>query len=84
MTELKWLKLSGLMQQCVYNRENPKCPFLDYRKMDRIQQYQSLNKISDSDADNLLGACSSCRIQHKEVKNKDLVIRNAEHFKVVG
>jgi hypothetical protein len=84
MTELKWLKLSGLMHQCVYNRENLQCPFIDYRNMDNIQQYQALNNIGPSQGDQLLSKCASCRIQNKEIKNTDLVIKNTRHFRIVG
>ena len=84
MTELKWLKISGLMQQCVYNRENTNCPFNDYRKMDHIEQYQSLEKIGNSVGQQLLSDCNSCRMQCKQKVNKDLVINNRSHFRIVG
>ncbi len=83
MTELKWLKLSGLMHRCVYNRENPACPFGEFRKQDSYQQLQSLNKIGDSLGDQLLAACNSCRFKCKPVKNTDLVINNSKHFRIV-
>lgn len=83
MTEINWLKLSGLMHQCMYNLENTNCPFNDFRELDNIQQYQSLNKIGDSQATQLLTACSSCRMQCKPIVNTDLVISNPRQFRVV-
>jgi len=84
MTEINWLKLSGLMHGCMYNLENINCPFNDFRELDNIQQYQSLNKIGDSLATQLLTACSSCRKQCKPIVNNDLVISNQMQFRVVG
>ncbi len=84
MTELKWLKLSGLMRRCVYNKENPACPFTDFRKQDSYEQLESLGKIGDSLGNQLLGMCNSCRFQCKPIVNNDLEIANTRHFKVVG
>ena len=84
MTELKWLKLSGLMHRCVYSRESINCPFNAYRKMDNIQQYQSLNKIGDAQGQVMLSSCNSCRMQCKPIVNNDLIIQNRKHFRIVG
>ncbi|PLX14867.1 MAG: hypothetical protein C0598_00315 [Marinilabiliales bacterium] len=84
MTESKWLKLSGLMHRCVYNRENQACPFSEFRKQDSYQQLQSLEKIGDSLGDQLLAACNSCRFHCKPIRNNDLVIQNTQHFRIVG
>lgn len=82
MTETKWLKLSGLMHSCVYNRENPACPFLDYRKQDDYEQLELLTKIGDSLGNQLLAQCNSCRMRCKPIENKDLVISNTRHFRI--
>jgi hypothetical protein len=64
MTELKWLNLSGLMRQCIYNCECADCPFKEFRQMDFIQQFQSLNKISETKGDQLLADCRRFRLQN--------------------
>ncbi len=84
MTELNWLKLSGLMHHCIYNNENPQCPFSDYRKLDYFQQYQTLDKLSDSTGKQMLIDCGSCRHQCKAVKIKVEPINNARHFRIIG
>lgn len=84
MTEINWLKLSGLMHQCVYNRININCPFNDFRKLDNIQQYKSLGKIDETLAIQMLASCNSCRIQSKPIVNKDLVISNPMQFRIVS
>lgn len=83
MTEINWLKLSGLMHQCIYNRENNTCPFNEFREMDNIQQYQSLKKMGDSLAFQKLSDCNSCRLQCKPIINNDLVISNPRQFRLV-
>lgn len=83
MTEFNWLKLSGLMHHCIYNNENPQCPFGDFRKLDYFQQYQTLNQLSDSTGQQLLKACSSCRHQCKAVKIKVQAIDTSRHFRFI-
>ncbi len=56
------------MHQCIYNSENPQCPFLEYRTQDYFQQYQTLNKLSDSAGQQMLKACGLCRHQCKTIK----------------
>ncbi len=84
MTELNWLKLSGLLHRCLYNSENPQCPFLDYRNLDYFQQYQTLNQLSDTSGQQMLKACGSCRNQCKEMKVRVVPIDNSRHFRIVG
>lgn len=63
MTELKWLNFSGLMRSCLYNCTQRECPFNKFRKMDFIQQIQSLDKISESKGNQLLADCRRFRLQ---------------------
>ncbi len=84
MTELNWLKFSGLMHHCMYDRENPDCPFNNFRKQDNIQQFQSLTKIGNSLGMQMLSACNICKKQNKPIQNQDLVINNAKHFRIVS
>ncbi len=84
MTELNWLKLSGLMHRCIYNRKSANCPFNDFREKDDFEQYQLLDKIGNSLGMQMLASCNSCKKQNMPIENNDLVIRNSRHFKVVG
>ena len=84
MTELNWLKLSGLMHRCIYSRKSVNCPFNEFRNKDNIEQFQLLDKIGNSLGMQMLSACSNCRKQNMPIENKDLVIRNSRHFRVVG
>lgn len=84
MTELNWLKFSGLVHHCIYNRESVNCPFNEFRNRDNIEQYQLLDKIGNSLGMQMLSACNNCKKQNKPIENKDLVIRNSRHFRVVG
>ena len=84
MTELNWLKFSGLMHQCMYNRESPSCPFNDFRKQDNFQQLQSLTKIGNSLGMQMLSACNACKKHNKPIQNKDLIISNSKHFRIVS
>lgn len=83
MTEINWLKLSGLMHQCMYNLENTDCPFNNFREMDNIQQYQALNNIGDKVATKMLSDCNSCRMSCKPILSNDLVITNPKQFRIV-
>ncbi len=83
MTELNWLKISGLMHRCIYNRKSVNCPFNDFRDRDNIEQFQLLDKIGNSMGMQMLAACSACKKQNKPIKNNDLVIRNSRHFRIV-
>ncbi len=83
MTEINWLKLSGLMHHCIYNSENPQCPFKEYRTQDFFQQYQTLNQLSDTAGHQMLKACGLCRHQCKAQKIKVVPIVNARHFRLV-
>ncbi len=74
MTEINWLKLSVLMHQCIYNSENQQCPFIEYRTLDHFQQYQTLNKLSDSDGLQILKACGLCRHQCKTIKARVVIL----------
>lgn len=84
MTELNWLKLSGLMHKCIYNNENPSCPFIDYRNQDYFEISQAIDSLSASDGQKMLSACGSCRHQCKAVKAKVIPIVNARHFRMFG
>ncbi len=83
MTEFNWLKLSGLMHHCIYNSENPQCPFTDIRKLDYFQVYQTLDKISDIAGQQLLKSCNSCRHQCKTVEVKVIPIENNRNFRLM-
>lgn len=83
MTELNWLNLSGLLHHCLYNSENPQCPFTDFRNQDYFQQYQTLDQLSDSTGQQLLKACNSCRHQCKTVKVKVQPIDTSRHFRFI-
>lgn len=84
MKESNWLKLSGLMRRCLYNSENPECPFTDYRKEDYFQQSQILDKLSEQHCEQLLVDCGSCRHTCKLVQSKVVAINNSRNFKIVG
>ena len=84
MNELNWLKLSGLMRRCLYNSENPQCPFADFRNQDYFQQVESLTGISDNYAQQLLVSCNSCRNKCKMAKSKVMAINNPRNFRIVG
>ncbi len=84
MTELNWLKLSGLMRNCIYNSENPQCPFTNYRQQDYFQQSQTLDQLSDKHGEQMLIACGSCRQHCKLVQNKVVAINNSRNFRIYG
>jgi|GEM_PF-3467570 len=84
MNESNWLKLSGLMRRCLYNSENPQCPFTDYRQQDYFQQSQILDQLSDQIGEQMLVACGSCRNNCKIVQNKVVAINNSRNFRVIG
>ncbi len=81
MTELSWLKLSGLLHRCIYNNENPSCPFLNYRNQDYFQQYKILNDLSPVSAQQMLTTCNSCQHHCKPIKIKVVPIDNRYHFR---
>ncbi len=84
MTELNWLKLSGLMHRCIYNNENPQCPFMDFRNQDYFQLSQTINSLSASTGQKMLIDCGSCRHQCKKVVAKVIPINNSRNFRVMG
>ncbi len=84
MNELSWLKLSGLMHHCYYNKENPNCPFIRYRGQDYLQHLNTLNDLSDNQAQELLFACKSCRETCKLVQSRVIAINNPFNFRVLG
>ena len=84
MTESNWLKLSGLMRKCIYNNENPQCPFISYRKQDYFQQSLLLDKLSSNAGQKMLLACNSCQHQCKPIKIRVVPIDNRRHFRIVG
>ena len=62
MTELKWLNLSGLMRQCIYNCECADCPFHEFRQMDFIQQFQIVDTIEELKGAEILDKCELNRV----------------------
>lgn len=72
MTEINWLKLSGLMHQCNYNSENTHCPFIKFRTQDYFQQYQTLSALSDLDGQQMLRECGASRDQCKTIKARTI------------
>ncbi len=84
MTEINWLKISGMFRSCLYNKENPECPFNEYRKMDQIQQMQTISTISEKTGVQLLSKCNACKSSCTAIPAKVFEIENSNNFKVVG
>ena len=84
MTEINWLKLSGLFHECLYNSENPQCPFNDYRKMDQIQQMQIISTISERKGLEMINLCNSCKHNCTLIPAKVFEIQNSNNFRIVG
>lgn len=84
MTELNWLKLSGLMHRCIYNNENPQCPFIDFRNQDYFQLSQIIHKLSTSEGQKMLSDCGTCRTNCKAIEAKVIPINNTRNFKIVN
>lgn len=84
MNESNWLKLSGLLHRCIYNNENPQCPFIDYREQDYVQLSNVIDNLSAASGKKMLSACGSCRHKCKAVQAKVIPINNATHFRVIG
>jgi|GEM_PF-6242169 len=62
MTEIKWLNFSGLMRRCIYDCQHEACPFNEFRKMDQIQQFLSLEQMSEKQGEQLLSHCEQFRV----------------------
>lgn len=84
MTDVNWLKLSGMFRKCLYNSESSECPFNAYRNLDHIQQMQIISTLSETDGAEMLAKCKSCRKSCSVIPAKVVEIQNSNNFKIVG
>lgn len=58
MTEHKWLKFAGLLNECIYSKDHQNCPYSKYRKLDQYQRIEALLNINDTQAAKMMKTCS--------------------------
>jgi len=57
MTEHKWLKFAGFLNECIFGLNHEACPYKKYRSMDQYQRLEHLILISEKEAEAMMSVC---------------------------
>lgn len=63
MTEYKWLKFAGFLNECTYGLNHENCPFKKFRGLDKYQRIEHLVKVKETEAENMMNICTRNQVE---------------------